>query len=148
MFRIFVLVLFSVIVVSEAKPGLIDWFTGSDCQPITDNSCAIVYDDEDCEEGDWTPLSIRADGRPVSFTTNPFKVSPAQLLKNRKYKDDIESLVVRKGCTLTVYKESDCTGRSYTFRASNMEDMIVDELEDSDAKDFDEKIECLKCSCN
>ena len=35
----------------QGKPGLFDIFFSSECKPITDDSCAIVYDDEDCEEG-------------------------------------------------------------------------------------------------
>ena len=35
----------------KGKPGLLDIFSSSECKPITDDSCAIVYDDEDCEEG-------------------------------------------------------------------------------------------------
>lgn len=159
MFKFFALFFVSTFVFIEAKPGLLDTLqdglkTGvsslfsPDCKPIKDDSCAIVYDDEDCEEGDWEPLSIKADGQPVSFSTNPLKVNPVQLLKNRKYKDDIESLVVRKGCTLTAYKESDCTGAQFNFKASKDEDLVYEELEDSDADEFDEKIECLKCTCN
>ncbi len=117
-----------------AKPGLFDLFKGNQCKPITDNSCAIVYDDEDCEEGDWDPLRIEGNGLPRSFST--LNLNPLKSLENRKYKDDIESLVVRKGCTLEVFKDSDCTGSKYTFRANNAEDLIVKELEDSDADDF------------
>ena len=36
----------------QAKPGLFDLFSDSECKPIVDaDTCAIVYDDEDCEEG-------------------------------------------------------------------------------------------------
>ena len=36
----------------QAKPGLFDLFSDSECKPIADaDTCAIVYDDEDCEEG-------------------------------------------------------------------------------------------------
>lgn len=143
------LVLFfvSCYVVTEGKPGLFDLFTGHDCKPITDDSCAIVYDDEDCDQGDWDPIKIKADGKPVSFST--LSLNPLTSLNNARKKNDIESLVVRKGCTLTVYDDSGCTsGKSYTFQASNSQDLIVEDLEDSDAEDFDEDIECLKCSCN
>ena len=47
-----------------------------------------------------------------------------------------KSLVVRKGCVLEVFKESDCTGAKYTFRAESDEDLIVEELDESDAEDF------------
>ena len=129
-----------------AKPGLLDFLTGDDCEPIKDGSCAIVYDDEDCEKGDWDPLRIPADGKDISFST--LTLNPLKSLQNARYKNDIESLVVRKGCTLEVFKDSDCSGGKYTFRADKGQDLIVKELEDSDADDFDEDIECLRCSCD
>ena len=36
---------------AKPKPGLLDFFKGDECKKIDDNSCAIVYDDEDCGEG-------------------------------------------------------------------------------------------------
>ena len=127
---------------SWAKPGLLDFFTGDECpKEITDGSCAIVYDDEDCEEGDWEPLRIKGDGLPKSFST--LTLNPLKALKNKRYKDDIESLIVRRGCNLEVFKDSDCTGDKYTFRAKNNEDLVVEELEDSDADDFGTFLEYL-----
>jgi len=130
----------------QGKPGLFDIFSSSECKPITDDSCAIVYDDEDCEEGDWEPLRIPGNGLSQSFST--LTLNPLKALKNLiNYKDDIESLVVRKGCVLEAFKDSDCTGDRAVFRAENDRDLIVDELEDSKYDDFDEAIECVKCSC-
>ena len=31
------------------------------------------------------------------------------------YRNDIEALVVKQGCALEVFKESDCTGGNYSF---------------------------------
>ena len=64
-------------------------------------------------------------------------LNPLKALKNLiNYKDDIESLVVRKGCVLEAFKESDCTGDRAVFRADNDRDYIVEELEDSKYDDF------------
>ena len=74
-------------------------------------------------------------GLAQSFST--LTLNPLKALKNLvNYKDDIESLVVRKGCVLEVFQESDCTGSKYTFRAESDEDLIVEELDESDAEDF------------
>ena len=74
-------------------------------------------------------------GLAQSFST--LTLNPLKALKNLvNYKDDIESLVVRKGCVLEVFQESDCTGAKYTFRAESDEDLIVEELDESDAEDF------------
>ena len=48
----FLLLVLALVGKSQAKPGVLDFLLGSDeCKPITDDSCAIVYDDEDCGEG-------------------------------------------------------------------------------------------------
>ena len=37
--------------------GFFDWINR--CDEITEpNVCAIVYDDDNCNRGDWTPLKI------------------------------------------------------------------------------------------
>ena len=63
---------------------------------------------------------------------------PLRTIKNEDF--DIESLVVRRGCTLEVFKKSDCTGAKYTFKAALSKnhhwDRIERDLEGSDAHDF------------
>ena len=75
-------------------------------------------------------------GLAQSFST--LTLNPLKALKNLvNYKDDIESLVVRKGCVLEVFQESDCTGAKATFDARDKsQDLIIEELEDSDYDDF------------
>ena len=41
---------------AKPKPGLLDFLKGDECEEIDDNSCAIVYDDEDCGEGNFLKL--------------------------------------------------------------------------------------------
>ena len=46
---------------AKPKPGLLDFLKGDKCEEIDDNSCAIVYDDEDCGEGNflrWSEASF------------------------------------------------------------------------------------------
>merc|ERR1711935_222815 len=127
--------------------AFVAFFKGDECEKIEDNSCAIVYDDEDCGEGDWDPLRLKSSSTPVSFST--LTLNPLKAFKNAKYKDDIESLVVRQGCKLEAWRKSDCTGAKATFDARDKtQDLIIEELEDSDYDDFDEAIECMICRCN
>ena len=78
---------------------------------------------------------MKSSSSPVSFST--LTLNPLKALKNSRYKDDIESLVVRKGCRLDAFRESDCTGAKATFDARDKtQDLIIEELEDSDYDDF------------
>ena len=59
MFKFTVLFILAFLGLCQAKPGLFDLFSGSECKPITDvDTCAIVYDDEDCEEGMYFYISF------------------------------------------------------------------------------------------
>jgi len=110
----------------------------------------LVYDDEDCGQGDLAWISS-------SLTWEPLKIGIGEsksfsLLKDLshlyKYKNDIESFVVRKGCTLKVYKDSDWTDSEYIFTAPNNQDLIVKDLESSSATEYlDNDIESLRCNC-
>ena len=85
--------------------------------------------------GDWDPLRLKSSSSPVSFST--LTLNPLKAFKNAKYKDDIESLVVRQGCKLEAWRKSDCTGAKALFDARELtQDLIIEELEDSDYDDF------------
>ena len=85
--------------------------------------------------GDWDPLRLKSSSSPVSFST--LTLNPLKALKNKRYKDDIESLVVKQGCKLEAWRKSDCTGAKATFDARDKsQDLIIEELEDSDYDDF------------
>ena len=116
------LILLSALVISLASAGVFDFI--NNCESIREpNVCAIVYDDENCNEGDWTPLRIM-NGQSRSF-------SLMQSLRNYKYKNDIESLVVRRGCLLRVYLDSGFEDGEFVFAAHHDRDLIVHDLEDN-----------------
>ena len=98
--------------------------------------CAIVYDDKDCGKNtpklktigqfdnpryDWRSLHLKSSRRKVSLpsfleATHSLtekvsccsnKEEAEKAVANARYKDDIESLVVRKGCKLQAFKKSD-----------------------------------------
>ena len=50
-----------------------------------------------------------------------------------KYKNDIESFVLRQGCTLRVYKDSDFSDSEYIFTAPQHRDLMIKDLEDNPA---------------
>jgi len=139
--------------------------------------CAIVYDDKDCGKNtpklktigrfdnpryDWRSLHLKSSRRKVSLpsfleATHSLtekvsccsnKEEAEKAVANARYKDDIESLVVRKGCKLQAFKKSDCTGRKATFDATNRRnDLIIKKLKGTAYDDFDEAIECMICRC-
>ena len=47
-----------------------------------------------------------------------------------KYKNDIESLIVRKGCTLRAYKDSDFSDSEFVFSAPSNTDLFIKDLND------------------
>ena len=59
MFKFTVFFILAFLSLCQAKPGLFDLFSDSECKPISDaDTCAIVYDDEDCEEGMYNVHTI------------------------------------------------------------------------------------------
>ena len=58
MSRTFIILFLSLLKIAIGKPGLFDFI--DNCNSITDpNVCAILYDDENCNEGDWTPYRVK-----------------------------------------------------------------------------------------
>jgi hypothetical protein len=134
-----ILLLLAVVAIGtiEAAPsGFFDFLKPTKCEAIPSNSnaCAIVYNDKNCAKGDWTPVEI-SHGQSISFST--LNMNPLKALKNLfDYKNEIKSLVVKKGCTLEVFKDSDYSGGRYTFVALPNKDLIWKQLKDSAADDF------------
>lgn len=141
MSQTFVILFLSLWTITIGKPGLFDFI--DNCESISDPSvCAILYDDENCNEGDWTPYRVK-DGEQKSFSilkdlTNAFS-GP---------KNDVESIVVRRGCTLRVYKDSDFSDGEYVFSAPTNTDLFIKDLEDDSSTEYlNEEIESVKCNC-
>ena len=62
------------------------------------------------------------------------------------YRNDIESVVVRAGCTFTGFDDSSLNGGSFTIRAGNS-DRKVNLGDEDEYEDYDEKIQSLSCHC-
>jgi len=106
---------------------------GSKCKDVPSHLCARVYDDEDCKG--WE-LDI-----PVGEIQ--FKMwHPVYYW----YRNDIEAISVRAGCTLTGFEDSSFNGESVTIRAGSSVRHV--NLGDEDEyEDLDEDIESIQCSC-
>merc|ERR1719500_1727239 len=141
----------------QAKPGLFDTIkdvaksavkklTPEDCDDVkkkiswTGRECAMVFDEDDCS-GDDDGLKIETGS--TTFSTVGF-LKNTDHKASSDYKDDIEGIIVKKGCQLTAYKKSGCTGGHETYPPKvSDEDTVFDNLDD----EFDEEIECVKCCC-
>ena len=53
--------------------------------------------------------------------------------------EDAESLVVRRGCTLEVFKDDDCDGQSHIFTARRDRDLFIKDIEDAGDDDYEDQ---------
>jgi hypothetical protein len=106
---------------------------------VGDAAC-IVYDDSDCKVEDWeAPLTFKS-GDARSF-------SLLQAASNFKFKNTIESVSVRRGCTLQVFDDSDFSDDAHAFVAPGDADLHATLDRDADTKSLDDDVESLKCFC-
>eukprot|EP00088_Acartia_fossae_P031202 TRINITY_DN3212_c0_g1_i6.p1 TRINITY_DN3212_c0_g1~~TRINITY_DN3212_c0_g1_i6.p1 ORF type:complete len:143 (-),score=23.02 TRINITY_DN3212_c0_g1_i6:212-607(-) len=125
----FVTISFAIVAFSGVHAGLF----GSSCTDVPSNLCARVYDDEDCKG--WE-LDV-PEGRMNFRFFNPVWYW---------YRNDIESVSVRKGCSLTGFDDTNWTGQSATIVARSRDRHV--NLDDEDEyEDLDEEIESLQCTC-
>merc|ERR1712193_14936 len=126
-------VLVLVLVVAVSQPTLGGIFTRSKCTTVPSNVCAVVYDDEKCNG--WA-LNIN-EGEIMFKWWDPVLYW---------YRNDIESVSVRKGCTFTGFDDSSLNGGSFTIRSGNSARHVT--LSDEDEfEDYDEKIQSISCVC-
>lgn len=115
------------------NPGILDFTLSNQCIPITEEGiCLIGYDEEKCNEDDYQPFKVKNDGIPRPFknpTSNPIKDIFG-------YKDGIESLVLKKGCTASLYKDINCVQDPFTLKSETNKDLIIEELSASIARDY------------
>merc|ERR1711872_503076 len=63
------------------------------------------------------------------------------------YRNDIEQVTVKAGCSFTGYDGSSLNGGSFTIEAGRA-DRTVELARADDYKSFDERIQSLTCSCH
>jgi len=106
---------------------------GNKCVPVPRNLCAIAYDDDGCKG--WR-LDI-PEGEKMFKWWDPVY---------SWYRNDIEQVSVRAGCSFTGFDDSSYNGESFTIRAGSS-DRHVDLSAEDDFEDFDEAIQSYSCSC-
>merc|ERR1711971_50263 len=132
----------------QAKPGLFDTIIDAgksavdslnqNCNKVNKkiswgrDECAMVFDDDDCDND-----GLKIETGSTTFSRLGFLKTDIDHKASSDYKDDIEGIIVKPGCTLTAYKESNCKGGHQEYEG------VVDDLED----EYDEEIECVKCCC-
>merc|ERR1711874_22489 len=103
------------------------------CTDVPNHLRAQGFDDDDC--GGWK-LEVPVGEmkfkwwHPVNFF----------------YRNDIESISVRAGCTFTGFDDSSLNGGSFTILAGNS-DRHVTLADEDEFEDYDEKIQSLSCHC-
>jgi len=105
-----------------------------ECPEIPTNTCAVLYDSETCSGG-WT------------FSAEPgtqkrFLYFSADL----KYRNDVDTIGVRSGCTFTGFTGSGFDGNRMVLTAGNSDRWVVIQKEEQVAQ-FHEDIESLQCIC-
>ncbi|CAB4063442.1 unnamed protein product [Lepeophtheirus salmonis] len=113
----------------------------SKCPTIPATACAILFDEEECESDDFEPIFLN-DGEERSF-------SILKSILNLKYKNDIESFIVRDGCTLEAYDDSDFSDDGIRVTARNGDLLVnLDNHRNDRYEDLDNDIESVRCHCS
>ncbi|QQP34765.1 Uncharacterized protein FKW44_022757, partial [Caligus rogercresseyi] len=117
---------------SNARPGA--------CPPVAATACAVLYDDRDCTNDDFDGLVLSSgEERSFSLLRSPL---------NLKYKNEIESVAIRSGCTLEAYDDSNFSDDGVRLTAKNG-DLQVNFKNHPNRKvdDLESDIESVRCNC-
>jgi len=106
---------------------------GSKCVPVPRHLCALAYDDDGCRG--WK-LDIPVGEKMFKWWDPVYSW----------YRNDIEQVSVRAGCSFTGFDDSSYNGESFTIRAGSG-DRHVDLSDEDDFEDFDEAIQSYSCTC-
>jgi len=107
------------------------WRPGAKCKAIPAGMCGVVYDSHDCYAG-WS-LNI-PDGGQINLSWSQ--------------SNDIDTVGVKAGCTLTGFSEDGYTGDSISISAGITERWVVlSKSKNKQMKDMDENIESIQCIC-
>merc|ERR1712012_933008 len=105
----------------------------SKCENVPATACAVAYDSHNCDGG-WRLVIPVGEMRFRWFTST------------YSYRNDIDVVGVRAGCTFTGYSDSSFNGQRMTIRAEGYDRWEV--LGDSpEFMHMDEDIESLQCVC-
>jgi len=104
------------------------------CTEISEDYCAVLHDSRSCNGG-WSLNVIDSTNRNFFFFSSDWK-----------YRNDIDTIGVRFGCTFTGFTSTEFSGNKMIITADSTDRWIV--LADDEAyKKFDEDIESYQCYC-
>jgi len=106
----------------------------ANCPEVNVDQCAILYDSDDCTGG-WS-LSAQ-DGTQMNFY---------YFSSNWKYRNDLNTIGLRFGCTFTGFSDTGFTGNKMIVTADITDRWIVLSSDD-EYKDFHKDIESFQCTC-
>lgn len=102
------------------------------CEPVPRTACGVVYDEPDCRG--WKLIITEGE---VSF---------GFFSSYHKYRNDIELIGVKAGCTLTAFSNTGYTNQRGTFRA-DAGDFWWKLVDYAEFQHLDEDIESIQCVC-
>jgi len=104
------------------------------CTKVPDTACAVAYDSSRCRQRSWS-LVLPEGKRKFRFWSSDWK-----------YRNDIDMVGVRAGCTFTGFSGSRFNGNSVTVHAMHWDHWVIFSRE-AQHKHIDEDIESLDCHC-
>lgn len=122
-----------VVAPAPVRPGLRGPDKPRQCEDVPLTACAVAYDSHDCDGG-WRLVIPPGELRFRWFTSY------------YSYRNDIDVLGVRAGCTLTAYSDSSFNGDRITIR-TGMHDRWEVLADSAEFMHMDEDIESVQCVC-
>jgi len=117
----------------KAQP-LIDERPSQSCSIIPRSACAIAYDSHDCSGG-WKLVIPPGTLRFRWFTSY------------WSYRNDMDTIGIRAGCTIVLYSDSSFNGNSVRIDAYDTNDRWVVLGETAGYQHMEEDVESLQCAC-
>jgi len=118
----------------EIPPPLVDERPSSACSHVPRSACAIAYDSHDCTGG-WRLVIPEGSLRFRWFTSY------------WTYRNDMDTVGVKPGCTLYLYTDSDYTGHKVSIQSYPDNERWIVLGENAGYKHMDEDVEAVQCYC-
>jgi len=119
---------------AQQTPMILDPDRPPACQPAPRSACAVVYDEKNCASS-WKLIIPMGELR--------FK----WMSQYYAYRNDIETIGVKAGCTLTAFSDSSFNGERVSIPASNFDRWVV-LGDDASYLHMNEDIESIQCTCS
>merc|ERR1711970_1633772 len=119
---------------ASQAPMMLDPERPARCAPVPRSACAVVYDEKDCASS-WKLIIPMGELR--------FK----WMSQYYAYRNDIETIGVKAGCTLTAFSDSSFNGERVSIPATNFDRWVV-LGDDAQYLHMNEDIESVQCTCS